>query len=60
VCRAVHKDVRNVLLRVFATDLDLYAITRAAGQIEDALGIAVHTLLKPRKRDKKRAAPQAG
>jgi len=41
-------------------DLDLYAITRAAGHIEDALGIAAHTLFEPRKKDNQRAAPQAG
>jgi len=42
-------------------DLDLYELTKAAGQIEDALGIAAHTLFAPqtRPRRKRRPAPQS-
>lgn len=39
-------------------DLDLYAITRAAGQIEDALGIAAHTLFEPKNKQQKQALPK--
>ncbi len=42
-------------------DLDLYELTKAAGQIEDALGIAAHTLFAPQPRAKRkpRRASQA-
>jgi len=38
-------------------DLDLYAMTRAAGRIEDALGIAAHTLFEPKKQQERQDSP---
>jgi hypothetical protein len=35
-------------------DLDLYHLTKAAGQIEDVLGIAAHTLFAPQPRAKRK------
>jgi len=43
-------------------ELDLYELTRAAGQIEDTLGIAAHTLFppQPRAKHKQQRASQPG
>ena len=38
-------------------DLDLYELTKAAGQIEDALSIAAHTLFAPQPRARRKRRP---